>query len=359
MQETTQCARCILPASFPGISFDRDGVCNFCRAHTPSPVRGEVALAQILHSARGERYDCVVPISGGKDSAYILYYAVRVLGLRAVAANYDSGFQSSVAAQNVVTICHALDVPLVVHRAKGKTQEHLLREALHVSAILGNFFGTCLNCEVNIRTVAMNTAREIGAPFVLHGASQMEDIGRHAFLGPGAFLRRVHASQLPRLALHIARYCYYDVRQRIEMRVPLRQRFLPLAPVPFPERAPTVVRFFDYVAWDSLDKLEFLRETLGWESAAGHAHRFDCLLHCLGNRKWIQDSGISNDGYAYSTMIREGRVGRETALDWERAIQAGVEAECREVCEQVGLEDYVLPGSQRRGDGRPEEPHRA
>lgn len=45
-------------------------------------------------------YTFVIPISGGKDSTFVLYYAVKTLGLRAIAVNYDSGLQSDLAEKN-------------------------------------------------------------------------------------------------------------------------------------------------------------------------------------------------------------------------------------------------------------------
>lgn len=81
-----RCSICIIPDTFPGVSFT-DGVCGFCRTRGSSPqakrtVLGESDLRELLASGSGGSYDCAVPISGGKDSSYVLYYVVRTLGLR-------------------------------------------------------------------------------------------------------------------------------------------------------------------------------------------------------------------------------------------------------------------------------------
>lgn len=133
MEKMKRCTRCILPETFPGISFDEEGVCNFCLTHRSPPTLGEARLREILSAQKGERYDCVVPVSGGKDSTYILYYAVKVLGLRTIAVNYDSGFQSPLAAENARNACEMLDVPLVVIRAGRDRQMRMLREILAIS----------------------------------------------------------------------------------------------------------------------------------------------------------------------------------------------------------------------------------
>lgn len=202
-----------------------------------------------------------------------------------------------------------------------------------------------MNCEVNIRTAAINTAREYRVPFILYGSSQIESTGSHAFLGARAMLRRIPIRSVLRFAFHMVHYSLLSVRQRIEMGVPLRYRFLPRGGVRFPDREPTVVHFFKYVAWDSLDKVAFLQEQLGWRAPADQEQRFDCALHCLGNYKWIQDSGVSSDGYTYSSMIREGHIAREEVLRKESLIQVRLDEECGKLLQEVGLDDFQLPGN--------------
>jgi hypothetical protein len=344
MGEAKRCTRCIVPESFPGVSFDEGGVCSLCTGHRPPTVLGEDRLREVLTAQKGEDYDCVVPLSGGKDSTWILYYATELLGLRTIAVNYDSGFQAPLAAENARKACQVLGVPLVVVKANRDTQLRMLKQAVLVSEIIGAFFGTCMNCEVNIRTAAINTARTHKVPAILYGSSEIEDIGNHRFLGPREFVRRIPLRRLPRFTAHVALYSIYSIRQRIEMGVPLGQRFLPFGNVPFPRGTPHVVYYFQYVAWDSLDKVGLLQDRLGWRAPADQEQRFDCALHCLANHRWTQDTGISMDGYTYSTMVRDERIERKDVLRKEALIQETFWDECADVYREIGLEDHTLPG---------------
>jgi hypothetical protein len=201
-----------------------------------------------------------------------------------------------------------------------------------------------MNCEVNIRTAAINTARKYKVPTILYGSSRIEDIGSHGFLGAGSFVQRIPARRLPRFAAHVALYSFHSVRQRVQMRVPLGQRFLPFGNVPFPRGTPKVVYYFEYVTWDSLENVGLLKERLGWQAPVDQEQRFDCALHCLGNYRWLQDSGITSDGYTYSNMIREDRIAREDVLRKEALIQSQVREECLDIYRQIGLDDHALPG---------------
>ena len=88
-----RCSVCILPETFPGISFDEKGVCNYCKDYTKVEVLGEEALERELlrYRGKGETFDCLVPISGGRDSSYILYQIVKKFKMRSLAITVDSG----------------------------------------------------------------------------------------------------------------------------------------------------------------------------------------------------------------------------------------------------------------------------
>src|SRR5690349_12683992 len=94
----TVCTRCILPSTFPKISFDKDGVCNFCleSASHESIVESRKALAEKMREAilnlKGKAdYDCIVAFSGGKDSSFTLTKLVREFGLKCLAITIDNG----------------------------------------------------------------------------------------------------------------------------------------------------------------------------------------------------------------------------------------------------------------------------
>jgi len=77
-----KCTRCILPETFPGIKFDQSGVCNYCDSYKNIEVNGEQELQKRLsgYRNRGDKYDCIVPISGGRTAA--LFYMKLLKSMR-------------------------------------------------------------------------------------------------------------------------------------------------------------------------------------------------------------------------------------------------------------------------------------
>lgn len=115
------CARCILDSSIPGIRFDDERVCNYCKIHDEMEKKYPLnemgrqkfnqLLAKIKAEGKGKRYDCIAGVSGGTDSTYCLYMAKK-LGLRPLAVHLDNGWNSGIAADNIKNVVTKLDVNL-------------------------------------------------------------------------------------------------------------------------------------------------------------------------------------------------------------------------------------------------------
>ncbi len=116
------CVRCVLDTEVPGIRFDENGICNYCHMQDkldrtyPLGEQGHAILEQmaekIRRSGRGRRYDCVVGVSGGRDTSYCLYYCKEKLGLRPLAVHFDNGWDSDTSKTNLAKLCDAMDVDL-------------------------------------------------------------------------------------------------------------------------------------------------------------------------------------------------------------------------------------------------------
>lgn len=107
-----RCTRCILPETFPGLEFNENGVCNYCLNYEPVKVYGEKELERILSKYRnkGEKYDCIAPISGGRDSAFVLHQLVKKYKMRVVALTVDSGAILPEGYRNIKRVTEVLNV---------------------------------------------------------------------------------------------------------------------------------------------------------------------------------------------------------------------------------------------------------
>lgn len=110
MAEFQRCTRCLLPSSIKGIVFDAEGVCIHCRNYERDfsdwdsiKERKAQEFKQLTEKAKSLKrpYDCLIPLSGGKDSTYALYLATKVYKLRALAVTLDNGYLTNPAKDNI------------------------------------------------------------------------------------------------------------------------------------------------------------------------------------------------------------------------------------------------------------------
>jgi hypothetical protein len=111
-----RCSRCLLPETMPYIAFDSGGVCNYCQNYEPrnrpKPI-GE--LAELVKPyRRPEGPECIVPLSGGRDSCYGLHLIVNELGLRPLTFTYDWGMVTDLGRRNISRISSELGVENII-----------------------------------------------------------------------------------------------------------------------------------------------------------------------------------------------------------------------------------------------------
>ena len=340
MDNEKRCAICILPESFPGITFNENGVCNFCSSHETILPLGENKLTDILDQQKSESYDCVVPVSGGKDSTYVLYYAVKKLGLKVICVNYDSGFQSKLAMRNMNRACEILGVPFVIYKADFQERVKIVKGILNIAKTVGIPLGICANCHNGIRSASMRVAKLHGVKTIISGTTQYERFGTNPVTGTKYSVRRLAKCNLPRILPGLIRVSALIGLERIRLGMPIldgRHFFGDTANV-------KTVHLFDYIPWACMHKdiVGLLAKEVGWEHSKERVDRFDCLLHPFLNYKWFRETGISLDGYLYSDMVRMGAMSREDALGREQIIEGKLQEDCSELIKLSEFSDVTL-----------------
>jgi len=127
--ELRRCSTCVLPATHPFITFDADGVCNFCHEHVTQQVAGREALLRELdrHRRSDGNPDCIVAFSGGRDSSYGLHLLKTELGMTPLAFTYDWGLVTDLARRNQARLCGRLGVEHVIRAANIPAQRRYIR----------------------------------------------------------------------------------------------------------------------------------------------------------------------------------------------------------------------------------------
>ena len=125
-----RCSRCIMPETMPFIEFDENGVCNFCRTYERYEPKGLDALRERVAPYRRTdgRPDCLIAVSGGRDSCYGLHIVKRELGLNPVAYTYDWGMITDLARRNQARLCGKLGVEHILVSADIRRKREYVRK---------------------------------------------------------------------------------------------------------------------------------------------------------------------------------------------------------------------------------------
>lgn len=125
-----RCARCILPETMTFIDFDENGVCNYCRHFKKAEILGMDALENILKHYRSNEgnQDCIVSLSGGRDSCYGLHCIKTRFGMNPIAFTYDWGVVTDLARRNMARMCGKLGVEHIVVSADIRKKRRNIRK---------------------------------------------------------------------------------------------------------------------------------------------------------------------------------------------------------------------------------------
>ena len=116
------CKCCVMDTSDADIVFDSNGVCMRCNEYKnrilPQWHEEELntLLAEIKRKGQGKQYDCILGLSGGLDSSYMLHLAVKEWGLRPFVFHIDAGWNLPVAEENIKRLTEKLGVELHVEK---------------------------------------------------------------------------------------------------------------------------------------------------------------------------------------------------------------------------------------------------
>ena len=117
------CIACVMDTTDSAITFDEHGVCDHCRdfedkvkPNWHSDERGHSVLSRTIHeirkAGRGKDFDCILGLSGGLDSSYMLHLLVKEYDLRPLVFHVDGGWNSDLAVNNIQMLIEKLGLDL-------------------------------------------------------------------------------------------------------------------------------------------------------------------------------------------------------------------------------------------------------
>ena len=295
------CTKCIYDERVPGITFDEEGVCSCCKQleklkdqYGTGTGKGKEELDKIINdmkvAGKGKKYDCVVGVSGGTDSSYLLYL-VKQWGLRPLAATYDNSWGSDIAYSNLNKINKALDVDLYTYTPDLDEINDIFR-AFFLSGV-GEIEASS---DIGLAEVQYRAAHKYNVKYILDGHSFIEEgvtpLNNNYF--DGKYVRVIHKrfGRLPMKTFPLmtfSRFMWWTCVSRIRK-----------------------IRPYWYIDYNKEDAKVFLSKEFGWKDYGGH-HLENVITEFCHSVYLPQKCNMDLRNNTLSALVRNGKMSREEA----------------------------------------------
>lgn len=307
------CARCVLPDTRPGLALDAEGVCTACRSHQRRPevdwARRAAEFERLVQRVRsmGRDYDCVVPVSGGKDSTWQVVTCLEH-GLRPLCVTWRAPRRTAIGQRNLDNLI-ALGVDHLDVSISPDVESRFARAAYVERG------DPAIPMHMALFAIPLDVAARYGVPLVVWGENSAVEYGGADGAARG---HRLDGAWLER----------YGVTGGTTWRdwigaEGLSERDLRLYRGPEPERlldaGCEAVFLGHYFPWDPARTAEVARHH-GFESApaarTGSNAAADIDDELISVHHWLKwhKFGFTRTFDTLSLEIRNGRMGREEAI---------------------------------------------
>ena len=302
VHSTCICKKCIYDETVPAITFDEKGICNYCHKidelkedYQTGKTGGEKTINSIVdiikNDGKGKKYDCIIGVSGGTDSSYMVHWALQK-GLRPLAVHYDNTWNSAIATENIRKILGALNIDLYTHVIDNKEADDIFR-----SFFMAGVPELDASTDLALAETMYRAASKYNVKYVLEGHSYIAEgitpLGKNYF--DGKYIKSIHKKygKLPMKTyplMTFSRFIYWTVFKRIKK-----------------------IRPFWYIDYSKEAAKEFLKEKYDWQDYGGHhlENRITSYAHGIYLPEKIKIDYRNN---TLSASLRAGLISREDAI---------------------------------------------
>ncbi len=179
------CIRCVYPMNHPlKITFDESGVCSGCRIHEEKDTLDWAArfeklrtIADTYRNESGSNYDCIVPVSGARDSYFIVHTVIKKLGLRPLLVTYNKHYNTERGIRNLAYLRTIFGLDTTTLTVSPERVKSITRASLES---LGSMYWHCIAGQT---VFPVQTAVRFKIPLIIWGAHQgVDQVGMFSHL---------------------------------------------------------------------------------------------------------------------------------------------------------------------------------
>ena len=171
------CKLCLLPDTKPQLTFDENGVCSACinnklkeNVDWESKRKDFLRIIEKYRDPEGSKYNCIIPVSGGRDSTFQVYAMKEMFGMNPLAVSFHPLDQTNIGRKNLENL-KSLNVDCIEFSAKPDTYIKLAKFGL---TNLGDFQWPE---HIGIYTIPVQIAVKYKVPLIVWGENPQLEYG--------------------------------------------------------------------------------------------------------------------------------------------------------------------------------------
>jgi len=311
------CTTCVLPESFPGITFDEEDRCSYCvrykgmknQEHMKERFKQKF-LTTLEKTKKTGHYDVLMAYSGGKDSTYTLRLLKENFDLRILAITFDHGFVSPMALENIRNVTNNLDIDQMTICPSAKTLRALFVKSispdLYPIKALERASSICNSCMNLVKSFLLKTAIEMQVPLVAYGWSPGQaPIQSSVFKTNTSMIRQMQKAMISPIEKMIG--------DKLSAFL-LEEHHFETHPPSKNDRFPYLVHPLAFLDYDEKHILNRISE-IGWRDPKDtDANSTNCLLNGFANQVHLEQHGFHPYAFEIAGLVRGGYMTREEGL---------------------------------------------
>lgn len=294
------CINCIYDSDIKGVSFNNQGICNYCleiekikKEYSTGTIQGQKSLDEIIEKVKkrgvNKKYDCLVGVSGGVDSSFLLDFVVKK-GLRPLAVHYDNTWNSSIATENISKILKKLKVDLYTIVLDNKEIDDI-----HKSFFISGLPDIDAPTDLGLTETLYRAAQKFNIKYMFDGHSFMTEgfssIGDNYF--DGKYIKEVH-----KRFGNIEMKTYPLMTLTAFLKWTLLLRIKRIQP-------------FWYIKYSKEEAKKYLKKKFGWQYYGGH--HLENKMSRFAHNIYLKKFSIDYRNLTLGADVREKRTSRNKA----------------------------------------------
>ena len=347
MDNIISCKRCLYTNKHPlGLTIDDEGICSGCRIHEEKDYLDWDERLDLLKSIikpykskSRSNYDCIVPVTGGNDSYFIVHVVKNILKLNPLLVTHNKYFNTPLGIRNLSNLRIKFDCDIIIQNVNMNSVKKITKETLRR---FGSIYWPCIAGQT---VFPVKTAINYKIPLIIWGAHQgLEQVGMYSHLNQVEMSRRYRKDH---------DLMGFEAEDLVSIENNLTEEDIYKFKYPEDDELNSVgvrgIYLGNFIRWDPKAQHELMIKLYDYETSA-FSRSFDTYEHvdCFNYMDIHDQLKLIKNGYSRVTdhatrEIRHKRISREQGLYLVRKFQLSKIKYLDLFCEWLGVSKKSMP----------------